>query len=198
MSIHNIISFTKFLNKFREIERSIYYSHDNRRENDAEHCWQLAMLSWYIISTQKLELSLEKILQYCMVHDIVEIYAGDVDAIGRTAEQQALKEKREKDAYERIAKEFPEAHDLLERLEHYEKKEDVESKFVYALDKVIPVINIYNDGWFWRKECNLSIEKDIIPHKDWKVQVSPEVTQIWEQLVVLLKEQESKLFSNLS
>lgn len=108
MQIENVLSFTKFLNQMRTIERTIYYTGSDRRENDAEHCRQLAVLSWYIIATDNLPLSLEKVLQYCLIHDIAEIYAGDVEAIGRTPEQQAQKELNEKAAVERIEHEFPE------------------------------------------------------------------------------------------
>ena len=75
MELDKILSFAAFLNKFREVERQMKFSHNPRAENDAEHCWQLAVLAWYIISSHKLDLSLEKVLQYCLVHDIVEIYA---------------------------------------------------------------------------------------------------------------------------
>lgn len=66
-------------------------------------------------------------------------------ALRRSDTQQILKEQREHEAMERIRTEFPQAHPLWSRVEEYEKREDEESKFVYALDKVLPVINIYND-----------------------------------------------------
>ncbi len=53
----------------------------------------MAMLAWYMISTEKLELSLEKVLCYCIVHDMPEMYAGDVEALRRTPEIQKMKER---------------------------------------------------------------------------------------------------------
>lgn len=73
--IEDMITFSKFLIKFRSITRVIDFSYDTRSENDAEHSWYLAMMAWYIISTKKLNLSLEKVLLYCIAHDLVEIYA---------------------------------------------------------------------------------------------------------------------------
>ena len=75
MSLQEILSFSAFLNKFREVERSMWFSYDRRKENDAEHSWQLSMLAWYVISQKKLPLSLEKVLQYCLIHYIPGIYA---------------------------------------------------------------------------------------------------------------------------
>ena len=194
MSLQEILSFSAFLNKFREVERSMWFSYDRRKENDAEHSWQLSMLAWYVISQKKLPLSLEKVLQYCLIHDIPEIYAWDVAALRRSDEQQALKEERERQAMERIYHEFPQAHPMWDRVEQYEKREDEESKFVYALDKIIPVINIYNDWGFWWKENAINLEKELLPPKNTKVHVSPVIKEIWDELVVLLREQESSLF----
>lgn len=194
MSIEQLLSFTKFLNQFREVERSIYYSDSPRRENDAEHCWQISMLAWYIIQQKSLPLSLEKVFQYCVIHDIAEMYAGDVCALKRSDEKQILKEQKEHEAMERIYKEFPEAHPLWKRLEEYEKREDDESKFVYALDKVLPVMNIYNDWWYWRKDNNISLENDLLPPKEQKVQLSDVVKEIWDEMVMLLREHKSEMF----
>ena len=108
MHLEEILSFTKFLTKFREVVRKLEFSHDPRPENDAEHCRQLAMVAWYIISSNNLLLSLEKVLKYCVVHDIVEIYAGDTDAMRRTPEQENMKQEKEKAAMIQLQNDFPE------------------------------------------------------------------------------------------
>ena len=196
-SIQEILSFSQFLLKFREVERSIFFSHDpSRRENDAEHCWQLAMVSRYVISTKNLPLSLERVLQYCMVHDIPETYAWDIEALSRTPEQQKAKEERETEAFSRIKTEFPEWHVLREWLEKYEHRADDEAKFVYALDKILPVMNLYNDNWYRRKQRNVTLEMELRPAKENKVQVSPPVAAMRDELYELLKLHEKEIFYN--
>lgn len=195
MNIQKVLSFTQFLGQMRNVERSIYYHDDiKRRENDAEHSRQIATLAWYIISLYKPELSLEKVLQYCLVHDIVEIYAGDEEALRRSPEQQEAKEKREEEALQRITNEMPEAHELRSLVKQYEKREDKESRFVYALDKMLPAMNIYNDGWYRWKQRKVDLDKDLLPVKEKKVACDPLIEEIRNELYAILKKEEDKLF----
>lgn len=117
-----------------------------------------------------------------------------MEAVNRTPEQQREKEKNEELAVERIHTEHPEANVLWERLETYEKREDEESKFVYALDKMIPVFNLYNDGGYRWKENKVQLDAELCLYKQGKVKVSAEITNLWEQLYPLMKEKESDLF----
>lgn len=77
LELPNIINFTKLLNKFCDIERVIHSNGGDRLENDVEHSYRLAMLAWYIISSNKLSLDLDLVIKYALVHDLVEVYAGD-------------------------------------------------------------------------------------------------------------------------
>ena len=193
-TINQVLSFSKFLMKFREVERTIFFSYNARKENDAEHSRQLAMLARYIISLDKLNLSMEKVLHYCMIHDLLEVYAGDMEALNRTPEAQKAKEQKEIDSFIRIKSEFPEAHELRNWLEKYEHREDEESKFVYALDKMMPVINLYNDGGYRRKWRKVGLEMELLPSKEGKVHAHPLVSSLWKELCQLMKEHESQLF----
>ena len=77
MKIQDLIEFTKFTHSFQQIKRVIYANGEDRNENDAEHSYQLAMACWLVVETKKLKLDLNKIVKYALVHDLVEIYAGD-------------------------------------------------------------------------------------------------------------------------
>lgn len=152
------------------------------------------MLAWYVVITYKLDLDMDKIMKYCLIHDIVEIYAGDVDALRRSPEQQALKEEKEQQAMIKIAHEFPEGHELWKRLEAYEHREDEEAKFVYALDKLIPVLNIYNDGGRWRRQRKAKLDDELVIAKAKKMEVDPTIKILWEDLYKRMKENEHQLF----
>ncbi len=141
-----IFAYIRFLDEFRKIKRVMYNTGEDRLENDTEHSYQLTMVAWYIMEVYKLNYNKDLVLQYCLVHDLVEVYAGDTYIYSQDKEHFELKSQREMDALLQIQKEFPEFPDLLRLMERYEHKSDKESLFVYALDKIIPVMNMYLDN----------------------------------------------------
>src|ERR1035437_1613913 len=193
MSIDKILQFSGFLDKFRKIERTIHVNGLDRNENDMEHSYMLALLAWYICSSEKLDFDLEKIIRYTLVHDLVEVYSGDTDFYHATKEQKESKHAREQAAMERITEEFPEFSDFNGLYSAYESLADREAKFVYALDKVQPVLMIYLDGGRTWNERNITLEI-IKKKKDEKVRVSPEVAKYWKEFIALLENQKETLF----
>lgn len=188
-NIDKLLKFTKFLNKFREVERVIYRNNKNEWENDAEHSYQLTMLAWYLIDTHKLDLDLDKVLKYCLAHDLVETYAGDTFIYDDVSD----KEKREHDALQKIKQEFTEFPNLILHIEQYEKKDDPESRFVYALDKIEPMLAIYLDkGRIW-KDKKITIDM-ILKNKTPKVALDPTIKKYFEEIVEILKK-EPQLFT---
>ncbi len=194
IEIPNIIKFIQILNKFREIERAIHSNGGDRRENDVEHSYQLTMLAWYIISSNNLDLDVDLVLKYALVHDFVEIYAGDTYIYSKDKKFKESKVKREKISLNRLEKEFSEFPELFELIKQYEKREDREAKFIYALDKIEPVLNIYTNGGRTWKEKKISIEM-LIKNKKHKVEQSPELTKCFDEIIKLLRKEEGKLFN---
>jgi putative hydrolase of HD superfamily len=191
MNIKKILNFTEFIIKFNQLERRIYATGENRFENDSEHSFQLAMVSWYIISTENLKYDIDKIIKYSLVHDLVEIYAGDTFFYADKASKE-LKVQKEKAAVEKMGKEFSEFPELLKLIHEYEKKEDPESEFVYTLDKILPVMNIYLDeGRSWRKH---KIKFDMLVEVKNKVVINKDVQKVWEGLVGLVEKRKTELF----
>ncbi len=191
MEIDGIINFMTFINKLREVERVILMKGSDRFENDTEHSYQLAMTAWYIITTYKLPLNVEKALKYGLVHDLVEIHAGDVffyDQMDPAVKAQKI--QKEAEALEQIKKDFADFPELAEAIEGYETKHDEESKFIYALDKLISPINIYLDGGRIWHQNEISFEK-LYNNKKPKVEVSPEIGKYFDQLAEKLKQDPS-------
>ncbi|MEI6887489.1 MAG: HD domain-containing protein, partial [bacterium] len=152
-----LLSFTKFTHSFQKIERRIFATGLNRNENDLEHSGQLALVAWYFIDSSKLKLNTEKVIKYALAHDLVETYAGDTYFYSKDKKIQESKVQREKNALVRIKKEFPDFKEIEKIITKYEEKSDPESRFVYALDKIIPVLNIYLDeGRSWKRD-NVSL-----------------------------------------
>lgn len=192
MDIHSFLRFTDILNVFKRTHRSVKALDGDRWENDAEHSHQLAVLAMYIVSVKKLPLNMEKILSYALIHDMVEIYAGDTDAFG-TDRDKASKHEREQKAQERLKIEFPEFEELHTLIDSYEKKDDPESRFLSALDKVLPVANIYLGERDWYHRRNVSFD-ELVENKREKTSIDDTVKEIWNELEKMLIAEKDILF----
>ena len=176
------------------MERVAHVPQKDRRENDVEHSYTLAMLAWYLADSLKLSLNKDKILRYALAHDLVEVYAGDTYAFTDDESERNSKQKREDEARLRIKKEFSELGDLHDTIERYETRDEEESRFVYAVDKLIPMITNYiQDGRTW-KEMNLPFDRAVSQKRE-RIGAEPYVRELLEQLIVLIEKDRSKYFN---
>lgn len=185
--------FTALLHRFYTVERVAGIPNVNRRTNGPEHTYQLAMTAWYVASSQKLPLNMEKVLMYVLAHDLVEAYAGDTFVHDK--EGRETKVAREQEALERIKAEFPEFPELISILETYERREDEESRFVYALDKLVDPLNssmTMDRPSVWQ-EHGISHDEHF-EYKDQKIAKSKYVVPLWEALSKELKEKKDFFF----
>lgn len=191
--LEKLLSFTKLLAELQAVERVIRVKNSDRWENDVEHSYSLAMLAWYVIDVGKFSLEREKVLRYALAHDLVEVYAGDTYLYTKDTALLASKPERERQAAERLQKEFPELPDMHAAIQAYTVKADAESRFVYALDKIEPILKIYLDNGRTWKEKGITLEMLFENKKD-KVALSPEIQPYFDELIALLKERETTLF----
>jgi putative hydrolases of HD superfamily len=196
LEIEQLLNFMRLTHKFQQVQRIVRATGESDRwENDAEHSYQLAVMGWYIVSCNNLNLDVNLVISYALVHDLVEVYAGDTYFYTTDQKLKDSKVDREKAAADRLREEFPEFNDLHHLIEGYEKKADDESKFIYALDKVVPMMNIYLDqGRTW-KEKDIVLDM-LIENKTEKVAVSPQIKDYFEKFILILKEHENELFSS--
>lgn len=192
-SLSNLLSFARILGELQAVERVIRVRGSDRWENDVEHSYSLAMLAWYILDTEKLPLDRDRVFRYALAHDLVEVYAGDTYLYSEDQALLASKPERERLAAERLAAEFPEVPELHAAIRGYVTKEDAESRFVYALDKIEPMIKIYLDkGRTWKeKEVTLAMAYE--SKKD-KVIHSPLISRYFDEIMALLRKEENELF----
>ena len=190
--LDGIFSFMKMLHAFRNIERVVRANNEERWENDVEHSYHLAMLGWYIVATEKLDLDIDKVLKYALAHDLVEVHAGDTYLFSTDEDFVKSKNAREEAARKKLVEEYPNFPELHEAILAYENKEDAESRFVYALDKLQPVINIYLDGGRTWKEKKVTL-KMIEEAKKGKVTISPKIKNYYEELMKIVGSQEKNL-----
>ena len=139
--------------KFSDIERHIFLPDTktpDRKENDTEHSYNLAMAAWYLCQFQP-HLDCNLVIKLALVHDLVEIHAGDVMAIGRTKDEEAQKKQKEAAALQKLQEEWPDFSEMTALITSYERKDTEEARFVYALDKLMPVLlNLLSAGKTWK------------------------------------------------
>lgn len=182
-ALSHIIALT---HRFQKVKRLVYATGEDRFENNAEHSFQLALTAWYLIEKENLPLNREKVLLYALCHDLVEVYAGDV-SFYRTKEEDKIKIIKEEAALESLEKDYASFPTLTETIRAYESKNDEESKFIYALDKILPMINIQLDnGRSWHLH-NVSFEQ-LHEGKCEKVAHDPVVKKYFSLIAEVLRE----------
>lgn len=124
---------------FTAIERTIRLEAGRQRmENDAEHSFVLATLGCALAAEVDPKLDLGKVAQYGLVHDLVEVFAGDT-TIWAADEVHATKPAREAAALDEIRRRYDASLPWFSQtIARYERLDEPESCFVYALDKVLP------------------------------------------------------------
>lgn len=148
--IEKSITFLNELEKLKAVERRSYPIGLSRRENSAEHSWSLAMAAMTLVPRIDPTLDLFRIIQMALLHDIVEIDAGDTFCYG----DQTGKYEKEVAAAKRIFGILPEAQAkaYFEIWHEFESIETREAKFASALDRLLPLIqNFHSEGRSWRE-----------------------------------------------
>lgn len=182
--LNDVVTFIDFTHAFTKIERTLLLPNRSHPENDAEHSYQLTLLAWYLNQKLNQQLDTNKLIKLALVHDLVEVYAGDTWVFD--AEKQISKSVREKAALERITQEFPDFTELHAEITEYETGKTDESKFIYALDKIIPILNLYIEGnGFWRQK-GVTLQ-ELVQYKTKKVARWPELVPLFNELINELK-----------
>lgn len=150
------IAFLLEIDKLKDVVRRNYLVHGERRENTAEHSWHLAMAALVLAEHAEepagRKLDLARVLQMLLVHDLVEIDAGDTYCYDPVA---ALdKDERERSAADRLFALLPEVqgHELRSLWEEFERRDTPEARFAHAVDRLMPVLHNYHSaGRAWRE-----------------------------------------------
>ena len=153
------LAFALEIDKEKNIFRQTHLSGYGRNENDAEHSWHMAIMAYLLKEYANEEIDILKVILMCLIHDIVEIDAGDTYAYDRLALQ--TQKLREELAKERIFSILPEdqKEDLTALFDEFEENESPEAKFAHAMDNLQPLIlNNSNNGGDWR-EHDVSAEQ---------------------------------------
>ena len=146
------LAFALEIDKEKEIYRQTHLSGNGRNENDAEHAWHMAIMAYLLKEYSNEPIDIAKVMLMCLIHDIVEIDAGDTYAY----DEEGLKTQkaREEAAKERIFSLLPtdQKEELIRIFDEFEEAETAEAKFAHTMDNFQPLIlNNSNDGGDWRE-----------------------------------------------
>lgn len=184
LSIDDLRKFTDLMDDFRHIERIILTKNSDRAENDSEHSYSLAMMAWYIVDAENLNLNVSKVVRYALAHDLIEVYAGD-SFFYRTEAEKAEKKRREAEAVKKIQAEFPKFEALHQYIAEYEERSSAEAQFVYALDKLIPMLIIFQAGGSLWKKKNITLDM-AIGNKSAMIESDSTLREYWKDFKQLL------------
>lgn len=131
----------------------------SRRENSAEHSWHLALMAMMLVEHANERVDLARVLQMILVHDIVEIDAGDTFVYDAAA--MIGKAEREEAAAERLFGMLPDDQkaEVLALWHEFEARETPEAKYASALDRLAGMLpNAANNGGTWN-EHQVTVEQ---------------------------------------
>ena len=177
------IDFILEADKEKNIFRQTHLSGHVRRENDAEHAWHMAIMIYLLREYANEEIDVAKAMMMALIHDIVEIDAGDTYAYD-TVGLETQKDREEK-AAERIFGMLPEDQktELKSLFEEFEAYETPEAKFARAMDNFQPLLlNDSNNGGDW-KEHGVCRSQIMGRHKKTRLG-SAEIGQYSEELIM--------------
>lgn len=150
--------FFREIDREKEIFRQTYLADASRKENDAEHAWHMAIMTILLSEYANSEIDVLKTVGMLLIHDIVEIDAGDTYAYDEKGKE--TQKEREQKAAERIYSLLPQdqAKKMFELWEEFEAQETPEAKFARTMDNIQPMmLNDASDGLAWREhEVKLS------------------------------------------
>ena len=146
------LDFALEIDKEKNITRQTHLSGHGRNENDAEHAWHMAIMAYLLREYANETVDIGKVMLMCLIHDVVEIDAGDTYAYDEKG--LATQKEREDAAKERIYSLLPEDQkkELIALFDEFEAYETPESKFAHTMDNLQPLmLNHSNDGNDWKE-----------------------------------------------
>ena len=133
------LAFALEIDKEKNVLRQTHLSGHGRRENDAEHAWHMAIMAYLLREYANEAVDIGKVMLMCLIHDIVEIQAGDTYAY----DSQGLETQkaREDAAKESLYGMLPEdqKRELIALFDEFEERETAEARFAHAMDNLQPL-----------------------------------------------------------
>lgn len=182
------INFIKEIDKLKFIQRKTKLFNSDRNENDAEHSWHLAMMTIVLAEHSNVPIDILKVLKMVLIHDIVEIDAGDIFIYDTENNHSNTEEERK--AANRIFGMLPkkQADELISVWEEFESGLTDEAKFAKSMDRFEPLLqNTSNNGGTWEE---FGVKYDMVIEK--KKSINEGSSSIWSYAENLINESVEK------
>lgn len=176
------LSFIVEIDKVKNIFRQTLLSDGNRKENDAEHSWHIAIMAILLKEYAEEEVDVSKVMLMVLLHDLVEIDAGDTYAYDTVAA--ASKREREVKAADRIFGLLPKDQGNYFRAlwDEFEEYETADAKYAHLLDNLQPLLlNDASGGISWREH---GVKKTQIYKRNERIEETSEI--IWKKMQELI------------
>ncbi len=144
------VAYIHEIDKIKYIQRKTRLFNSDRRENDAEHSWHLAVMAMTLAEHSNEQVDILKVLKMLLIHDVVEIDSGDIFLYDTIVNHDNTDAERK--AAERIFGLLPEAQadEFMAVWEEFETGETPEAKFARSMDRLEPILqNVSNKGGTW-------------------------------------------------
>lgn len=178
------LAFLMEIDKVKNIFRQTWLADGKRKENDAEHSWHLAVAAFLLKEYAPQGVDLLKVILMVLIHDLVEIDAGDTYAYD--AKGAETKRAREEKAADRIFGILPEDQGryFRELWEEFESYESGEAKYAHLLDNFQPLLlNHASGGLSWREH---NVKKSQIYKRNERIEETS--SQVWERMKEIIDE----------
>ena len=150
--IEQQINFLIEIDKMKSILRQTLLIDKSRQESDAEHSWHFAMTAMILCEyADSSKINILRVLKMALIHDLVEIYAGD--ALAYDVSKQEKSKELEKNAADKLFSLLPsdQANEIKELWIEFDSKETYDAKYASAIDALQPLLNNYHtQGKMWK------------------------------------------------
>lgn len=176
------IEFAVTVDEMKNILRRNLVANGSRRENDAEHSWHLAMMAMLFEEYSSEKVDMGRVLKIALVHDLVEVYAGDTFCYDKKGNEDKL--ERETKAAEKLfgSLDSPQGDEIRALWDEFEAKETPESRYANAIDRIQPLfLNFLTNGHTWK--LGDVHARQVFERNDIVRTAAPELWQIVEDIV---------------
>lgn len=145
------LAFALEIDKEKNVLRQTHLSGHGRRENDAEHAWHMSIMAYLLREYANEPVDIARVMLMCLIHDIVEIEAGDTYAYD--TENLKTQKAREDAAKEKLYSMLPDdqKQELTALFDEFEESRTAEAKFAHTMDNLQPLLlNHSNGGGDWK------------------------------------------------
>jgi len=183
------LNFIIEVDKVKDIFRKTKIFNGSRFENDGEHSWTICLMAVLLKEYSNFEINLEKVLTMLLIHDIVEIDAGDTFLYSKNRDSAQEKEKA---AAHRIfgLLEEKQKQSLIDLWEEFEERKSKEAQFASIFDRLEPLLqNFLQQGYSWKK---YKVTYKMVIEKNKHIQEASQ--EIWEFVLAMLDEAVEKKY----